>query len=156
MPVNASTSPWGSGTLPFSGVTNSPNLGLAQLTQFFPLPFVTGSLTSQAICYVPPGSYISAFDVDVLTAYNSASSATFSAGITSGGTDYVSGVSVKATGRIAPTYTATQLANMSNQTVLGAVNLTPTQIYLTITSVGQPTAGYAQICIKYVQLSTGS
>lgn len=153
MPYNISVSPWASGTQPVAGNPASPDLGIAQLCQFASIPFNT-TLISQVEIFVPPGSYISAFDIDVLTAFNSASSATFSAGTTSGGTNYVSGVSVKTTGRIAPTYTAAQLAAMSNQSVLGVVAATPGPVFLTVTSVGQPTAGYVQITVKYVQLST--
>ena len=156
MPLNVSQTPWASGTLPFVGPANAPNVGIAQLCQFASIPFNT-TLKSEVELFIPPGSYISAFDVDVLTAFNSASSATFSAGITSAGTTYVGSVDVKSsTGRIAITYTAAQLAAMSNQSVLGVAALTPTPVFLTITSVGQPTAGYVQVCMKYIQLSPGS
>ncbi len=154
MPYNISTSPWASGTKPVVGESQSPNLGIAQLCQFASIPFNT-TLKSEVELFLPPGAYVSAFDIDVLTAFNSGTSATFSAGITSGGTTYVSGVDCKAsTGRIAPTYTAAQLAAMSNQGLTGAASPTVSPLFLTITSVGQPTAGYVQVTVKYVQLST--
>lgn len=153
MPYNISVSPWASGTKPVVGESQSPNLGVAQLCQFASIPFNT-TLKSEVELFLPLGAYISALDVDVLTAFNSASSATFSAGITSGGTDYVSGIDVKSTGRKAITYTAAQLAAMSNQGLTGTAAPTVSPLFLTITSVGQPTGGYVQVCVKYIQLST--
>lgn len=135
------------------GDSNAPyNQGTAQLAQYVNIPVNTGGLKSEVEIWLPPGARISAFDIDVLTAFDSATSATFSAGITSGGTDYVSGVNVKAaTGRIAPTYTAAQLAAMSDQSVLGVAAPIPGQLFLTITSVGQPANGFVSVTVKYMQ-----
>ena len=140
--------------------TDPYNQGFARLTQIANIAFNTTGNGSTAtvqnvLLNVPPGCRIQSFDIDVLTAYNSASSATFSAGITAAGTDYVSGVDVKtSTGRKAPTYTAAQLAAMSGQSVTGtaAAIAAPGNVYLTITSSGTPTAGYVTVAINYVQL----
>jgi hypothetical protein len=154
MPYNVSISPWASGTQPVVGNTNSPDLGICRLSQSASIAF-NATLVSQVEIFIPPGAKIQSFDIDVLTVFNSASSATFSAGITSGATTYVSGVDVhSATGRIAPTYTAAQLAAMSNQSLVGVAAPTVSPLFLTITSVGQPTAGYVQVTVNYIQLST--
>lgn len=160
MPYNISISPWASGTQPVAGNPNSPNLGICLLKQYANLAF-NGTLISQVELFVPPsqdgvspGARLSTFDIDVLTAFNSSSSATLSIGSTSGGTDYVSGINVKNTGRAAITYTAAQLAAMSNQNITGGLALIPGPIFITITSVGQPTAGYVTVAMTYAQLST--
>ncbi len=144
-----------------TGVAADPfNQGFARLQQSANIAFNTtgngSTATVQSVLInVPPGSRLDAFIVDVLTAYNSSSSATFSAGLTAGGTEYASGVNVKAaTGRITITYTAAQLAAMSGQSVLGvaAAIAAPGNVYLTITSSGTPTAGYVTVAVNYTQL----
>ncbi len=138
-----------------TGSTTDPfNQGFVALRQVANIAF-NATLVSQALINVPPGCQIQSFDVNVLTAFNSSSSATFSAGTTSGGTTYASGVDVKsATGRIVPTFTAAQLAAMSGQSVTGTASAiaAPGNVYLTITSVGQPTAGYVNVVVNYIQL----
>jgi len=136
------------------GDPNAPyNQGTVGLAQFVNLPVNTGGLKTEVEIFVPPGCRLSAFDIDVLTAFDSATSATLSIGTTSGGTDYVSGVNVKAaTGRIAPTLTAAQLAAMSGQSVLGVAAPIPGPLFITITSVGQPANGYVTVAVKYYQI----
>ena len=80
--------------------------------------------------------------VDVLTAFNSPTSATLTVGSTSAGTQYADAVDAKAAGRVRPTFTAAQLAAMDD---IGA----NTSVYATITSVGQPTAGSARVTVLY-------
>ncbi len=144
-----------------TGVAADPfNQGFARLQQSANIAFNTtgngSTATVQSVLInVPPGSRLDGFIVDVLTAYNSSSSATFSAGTSAGGTQYASGVDVKtATGRITITYTAAQLAAMSGQSVLGvaAAIAAPGNVYLTITSSGTPTAGYVSVAVNYTQL----
>lgn len=144
-----------------TGVSTDPfNQGFVRLQQTANIAFNTTGNGSTAtvqnvLINVPPGSRIDAFIVDVLTAYNSSSSATFSAGTSAGGTQYASGVDVKsATGRITVTYTAAQLAAMSGQSVTGvaAAIAAPGNVYLTITSSGTPTAGYVTVAVNYTQL----
>ena len=105
------TGPVTSGDLQ-QGQTNGPNIGFARLAQSVALT-QNGATAVSATLYIPAGSQIVSFDIDVLTAFNSGTSATLSIGTSAAATTYVSGVDVKAaTGRIAPTYTAAQLAAM--------------------------------------------
>ena len=102
------------------------------------------TLVQSATFKVPSNAQLVDIIVDDLTAYNSATSATFSAGITAGGTEYVSGVNVKTTGRKSNSYSATQLSNMAS---VGS----NTSVIATVTSVGQPTAGSVRVTLLYVQ-----
>lgn len=140
--------------------TDPYNQGYARLQQSANIAFSTTGNGSTAtvqnvLINVPPGCRLDSFVVDVLTVYDSSSSATFSAGITSGGTEYAGSVNVKAaTGRIAITYTAAQLAAMSGQSLTGtaAAIAAPGNVYLTVTSSGTPTAGYITVAVNYTQL----
>ncbi len=91
---------------------------------------------------IPANSQIIRITADTLTAYDSATSATLSVGIASGGTQYMSSVDVKTTGREAPSLSAAQLLAMSN---IGS----NTTVVATITSVGQPTAGLVRVTVEY-------
>ena len=126
-----------------AGVTGGPNIGLAVLSQTVLIDF-GATLVQNATTYLPFGSQIVDIIVDELVAFNSATSATLSVGTTSGGTEYVSGVNVKTTGRKSNSYSAAQLAAMdgigNNGTVVAIV-----------TSVGQPTAGQVRVTYLYVQ-----
>ena len=130
-----------------SGTTRegaTANLGLCVLSQ---TTLMTQNSTSvvDATFYLPANAQILSFNFDVLTAFNSATSATLSAGTASGGTQYASGVDVKtAAGRIAPTLTATQLTNMSDVT-------TNTTLVVSITPVGATSAGSVRVTVIYVQ-----
>ncbi len=133
------------------GEVNGPNQGKVVLTQFATIA-QNSTATVSATVYLPAGAVIQNIIIDVLTAFNSATSATLSVGITAGGTEYVSGVNVKAAaGRIAPTFTAAQLAAMDGMTVLGvAAPITP-PVVVTVTPVGATTAGFVAVSIVYVQ-----
>lgn len=130
-----------------SGTTRegaTANLGLCVLSQ---TTLMTQNSTSvvDATFYLPANAQILSFNFDVLTAFNSATSATLSAGTASGGTQYASGVDVKtAAGRIAPTLTATQLTNMSDVT-------TNATLVVSITPVGATSAGSVRVTVIYVQ-----
>lgn len=102
------------------------------------------TLVQNATFKVPANAQLVEIIVDALTAYDSASSATLSVGTASGGTQYVSGVNVKTTGRKSNGYSATQLGNMAN---VGS----NTSVVATVTSVGQPTAGSVRVTLTYVQ-----
>lgn len=93
---------------------------------------------------LPAGAQIVNIVCDVLTAYNSATSATLTVGTAAAGTQYASGVNAKTAGRTTPTFTAAQLTAMSN---IG----NNTSVVATVTSVGQPTAGQVRVTIQYVQ-----
>ena len=134
------------------GETNGPNQGFVRLSQVTDLTQNSTTAVSSTL-YIPAGSIIESVVVDVLTAFDSATSATLSVGLTAGGTQYVSGVDVKtATGRIAAVYTAAQLAAMSGQTVLGVAAPTTAPVVVTITPVGATSAGYVHVTINYIQL----
>ena len=130
-----------------SGTTRegaTANLGLCVLSQ---TALMTQNSTNvvDATFYLPANAQILDFNFDVLTAFNSATSATLSVGTTSGGSQYANSVDVKtATGRIAPTLTAAQLTNMSDIT-------TNTSVIASITPVGATSAGSVRVTILYVQ-----
>jgi hypothetical protein len=133
------------------GETNGPNQGNVVLSQSTSITQNSTAAVSSTL-YIPAGSDIIDFNVDVLTAFNSATSATLSVGTTAGGTQYVSGVNVKAaTGRIAPTYTAAQLAAMDGVTVLGVAAPTTAPVVVTVTPSGATSAGYVVVTMLYVQ-----
>ena len=102
------------------------------------------TLVQNATFTLPANTQIIDFYVDVTTAYNSATSATLSAGTASGGTQYLSSIDAKSTGRKANGYSAAQLTAMANIS-------TNTSVVVTVTSVGQPTAGAGRITILYAQ-----
>ena len=119
------------------------NLGYVKLQQDAPL-VRDATLVQNATFYLPQGAQIVDVILDVTAAYDSATSATFSLGTSTGDTSYVSGVNAKTTGRTRPTFTTTQLTNMQN---IG----TNTTVVATITSVGQPTVGTTLVQLIYVQ-----
>jgi len=126
-----------------AGVAGGPNLGLVQLVQTGAITF--GDTLVQSVTFnLPVGSQIVDIIVDALTGYDSGTSATLSAGTAPGGTQYVSGVNVKTTGRKSNGYSAAQLSAMS------AIGTNAT-LAVTVTSVGQPTAGSVFVTVEYVQ-----
>lgn len=100
------------------------------------------TLTSEAVFVLPKDGQIVDIVVDVLTAYNSATSATLTVGSASAGTQYAGSVDTKTAGRVRPTFTAAQLAAMDD--IDGN-----TSVYATVTSVGQPTAGQVRVTVAY-------
>jgi hypothetical protein len=102
------------------------------------------TLVQNATFNVPTNSQIVDFYVDVLTAFDSATSATLSAGTTSGGTQYLSAINVKTAARRPNAFSAAQLAAMDD---VGSNR----QVVATVTSVGQPTAGQVRVTLLYVQ-----
>lgn len=136
-----------------AGETNGPNQGYMVMQQEASIAQNSTNAVSSTI-YIPAGSKIIDIIPDVLTAFNSATSAVLSVGITAGGTEYVSGVDVKtATGRIAPTFTAAKLAAMSNVSVLGVAAPTTAPVVVTVTPTGATTAGYVRVTVLYAQLA---
>jgi hypothetical protein len=126
-----------------AGVSGGPNIGLAVLSQTVLIDF-DATLVQNGTVYLPFDSQIVDIIVDVLTQYNSATSATVSVGTASGGTQYASGVNAKTGIRVLPTFTAAQLAAMDDINTNGTV-------VATVTSVGQPTAGQVRVTYCYVQ-----
>ena len=144
------TGPVLTGTLQ-KGETNGPNQGFCKLSQITTLTQNSTTAVSKTM-YIPVGSALTSFDVDVLTAYDSATSATLTIGTSAGATTYVGSVNAKTAGRASITYSAAQLAAMSNQTVTGTASLTPATVVVTITVVGATTAGYVNVTMNYIQL----
>jgi hypothetical protein len=136
------------GDKPAGLTANSPNLGFVLLTQTQTLNF-NATLVQNATFFIPQNSQIVSVTPDVTVAFDSATSATLSAGITTGATTYVSSVNAKTAGRASPTYSAAQLLAMSNVT-------TNEPIVVTVTSVGQPTAGQVVVTISYIQKTSST
>jgi hypothetical protein len=132
------------------GETNGPNQGFAVLTQSTAIAQNSTTAVSSTI-YIPAGSQIIDFNIDVLTAFNSATSATLSIGTAAAGTQYVSSVNAKTAGRASITFSAAQLAAMSGVTVLGAAAATSAPVVVTVTPVGATSAGYVEVTIIYAQ-----
>ena len=126
-----------------AGESGGPNLGFVTLSQTVLINF-DATLVQNATFNIPASSQIVDFYVDVLTAYDSATSAVLSAGTASGGTQYLSAISVKTAARRPNAFSAAQLAAMDDVSTNRAV-------VATVTSVGQPTAGQVRVTMLYVQ-----
>jgi len=92
---------------------------------------------------VPAGAQLVDVVVDVLTAFNSATSAVLSVGTAAAGTQYAGSVDAKTAGRVRPTFTAAQLAAMDD---VG----TNTSVVATITPTGATSAGQVRVTVLYV------
>ena len=133
-----------------TGQTNGPNQGFARLKQVANLTQNSTNAVSSTI-YIPAGSRISSFDIDVLTAFDSATSATLTIGTSAGDTTYVGSVDAKTAGRASITFTAAQLAAMAGVTLTGSASPTVPAVVVTITPVGATTAGFVTVAINYMQ-----
>jgi len=116
-------------------------VGSAVMSQTALINFDT-DLVQEAVFVLPMEGQLVDIVADVLTAFNSPTSATLTVGSASAGTQYAGAVDAKTAGRVRPTFTAAQLAAMDD---IGA----NTSVYATITSVGQPTAGSARVTVLY-------
>ena len=119
----------------------SAGVGTALLTQTALVSF-NATLTQGVSLTLPRGAQLVDVLVDVLTAYDSATSATITVGSAAAGTQYAGAVDGKTAGRVRPTFSAAQLAAMAN---IG----TNTAVHVTATSVGQPTAGQFRVTLQY-------
>lgn len=131
-----------------AGYPGGPNLGFVVLSQSVTINR-DATLVQSATVNLPYNSTIINIVADVLTQYDSATSATLSVGTSAGATTYVSGVNAKTAARTTPTFTAAQLTAMANTGSNGPV-------VATITSVGQPTAGQVRVTINYVQTASST
>jgi len=138
-----------SGTLT-TGQTNGPNQGFARLQQVANLT-QNGTNAVSATLYIPAGARISSFEIDVLTAFDSATSATLTIGTSAGATTYVGSVNAKTAGRASITFTAAQLAAMAGLTLTGGSSPTVPAVVITITPVGATTAGFVTVAVNYTQ-----
>lgn len=133
-----------------TGETNGPNQGLVVLSQATSITQNSTNAVSSTL-YIPAGSRIVDFNIDVLTAYNSATSATLTIGTAAAGTQYVGSINAKTAGRAAITYTAAQLAAMNGVTTTGGAAATTAPVVVTVTPVGATSAGYVVVTVLYVQ-----
>lgn len=131
-----------------AGYPGGSNLGYVVLSQTV-LINRDATLVQSASINLPYNSQILNITADVLTQYDSATSATLTVGTTAGGTTYASGVNVKTGVRVTPTFTAAQLAAMASTGTTGPV-------VATITSVGQPTVGQVRVTYLYVQTQSST
>lgn len=132
------------------GETYGPNQGFAVLSQSTSITQNSTTAVSSTL-YIPAGSRIVDFNIDVLTAYDSATSATLTIGTAAAGTQYVGSIDAKTAGRAAITYTAAQLAAMNGVSVLGVAAPTTAPVVVTVTPVGATSAGYVVVTVLYVQ-----
>lgn len=128
-----------------------PNIGTPILEQSFSISAVASTVTTatSVVNYqvqIPPNSTITGFTFDLITAWNSNTSANLKIGTNSGGTDYVSSQDLKALtpGRVSITYTPAQLSSMYN---VG----TFTTVMATVASTGTTSAGFGTIQVQYIQ-----
>lgn len=133
-----------------AGETNGPNIGLALLQQGAALTQNSTTAVSSTL-YIPVGSKIVDIIVDVLTAFDSATTAVLSVGTAAAGTQYAGSVDAKTAGRVRPTFTAAQLAAMSGVGLTGASSPTVAPVVITITPTGATTAGYVRVTLVYAQ-----
>lgn len=132
------------------GAVNGPNQGAVALTQSTSITQNSTTAVSSTL-YIPAGSRILGFYVDVLTAFDSVTSATLSIGTAAAGTQFVSGLNAKTVARTIPTYTAAQLAAMNGVTILGVAAPIAGPVVVTVTPVGATAAGYVVVTVHYVQ-----
>lgn len=97
---------------------------------------------------IPVGSQILGFTVDVLTAFDSATSATLTIGITAGGTEYISGVNAKTGGRATLAPTAAQVTAFAVQPVTSGA------VVVRVAPVGATTAGLVRVLVHYIPPTT--
>ena len=126
-----------------AGIAGGPNIGQVYLSQTF-LINRDATLVQSTSINLPASSQIVEIYADVLTPYDSATSATLTIGSAAAGTQYVTSVNAKTGGRNTTTHTAAQCTAMAN---IG----TNIALFGTVTSVGQPTVGQVRVTVQYVQ-----
>lgn len=133
------------GSSTFSGpvrVGSAPAIGTTLLSQVIPL-VRDATLVQNGTIYLPANAQIVDILADATIAWDSATTATLSVGISSGAQTYANGVNMKTANRARPTFTAAQLIAMND---IGATNLA---VVATVTSVGQPTVGAGRVTVLY-------
>ena len=133
-----------------TGESYGPNQGFAVLSQSTSITQNSTTAVSSTL-YIPAGARIVDFYINVLTAYDSATSATLTIGTAAAGTQYVGSIDAKTAGRAAITYSAAQLAAMNGVTVTGTAAATTPPVVVTVTPVGATSAGYVVVTVLYVQ-----
>ena len=144
MTTTAVTGPLSTFTQKIDGTANGySDQGFCVMSQKAALEQNSTNAVSSTI-YVPQGSQLTDFNIDVTTAFDSATSATLTIGTAAAGTQYVGSINAKTAGRAAITFTAAQLTAMLN---VG----TNTAVVITVTPVGATTAGAVTVTAFYVQ-----
>ena len=123
--------------------TDSLNGGFVVLTQTATITQNSTAVVS-ATFTVPAGSQIIDIVPDVLTAFDSATTAVLSVGTAAAGTQYVSAVNAKTAGRAAATISAAQALAMADVT-------TNTSVVASVTPTGATTAGLVRVTLVYAQ-----
>ena len=125
------------------GDPNGSNLGYTVLSQTAVINQNSTNAVSASF-NLPANSQILDIVPDVITAFDSVTSATLTVGTAAAGTQYAGAVNAKTAGRAVPAYTGAQLGAMAN---IG----TNTAVVATVTPVGATTVGQVQVTIRYVQ-----
>lgn len=120
------------------------NVGTAVLVQTGTLTY-DATLVQNVTFVLPANAMIMDIYADPTVVFNSATSATLSVGLTSGGTEYASSLDVKTAARKRMTLTAAIAESMRT---IG----TNTNVVFTVTSVGQPSAGALNCTVVYKQV----
>ena len=123
------------------GSTN--NVGKVVLSQTAVLDQNSTTAVSNTF-YLPANAQIVDIIADVLTAFNSGTSATLTVGSAAAGSQYAGSIDAKTAGRTYPTYSAAQLAAMDN---IGS----NTSVVATVTPDGATSAGQVRVTLQYVQ-----
>jgi hypothetical protein len=123
------------------------NTGTVNLVQQVTLTQNSTNAVSSTF-YLPAGASILDWFIDNNPAWDSATSATLTIGTAAAGTQYVSGVNAKTSGRVAPTLSTTQLTNASS------IPAASPAVVVTVTPVGATTTGTTRVICRYVQSFT--
>lgn len=126
-----------------AGISGGSNVGLVVLSQTAVLDQNSTTAVSSTF-YLPADSQIVDIIVDVLTAFNSAVSATLTVGTAAADTQYAGSVDAKTAGRVRPTFSAAQLAAMDDID-------NNTTVVATVTPSGATSAGQVRVTLVYVQ-----
>lgn len=132
--------------------TDPKNIGPVMLSLSKTIAQNGADVAVDAVFQLPPGAIIIDIIFDVLTQFDSVTSATGTVGTASGGTQYAGAVNAKTGIRVRPTFTAAQLAAMAGMSVLGVAAPIAGPVYATITTSGATAAGFVVVTIEYVQL----
>jgi hypothetical protein len=129
-------------------VAGTGNVGTALLQQTITLTR-DATLTQTGSVYLPKNAQIVSFVIHEDVAYDSATSATLTAGTSAAGTQFITSVNAKTGGAVVPTHTAAQTLLMKD---IGTTTGSPSvQVFAQIVSVGQPTVGTVRVNILYMQ-----
>jgi len=143
-----------SGTIKYNTYQNTGTTVLEQRATI--TPNLSGLVTTVTE-YIPANSVLLNIVIDVVTGFDSATSAGLTIGNSITSNLYVTTTSVLAAaqGRITPTFTAAQLSAMNNTAADISSAVTGesacSALVLTVTSVGQPTAGNIYVTFTYAQ-----